>query len=188
MKTKRNMFANLGCLGLLFVSTSACSFSFGASKGESLQETAEELIAGELSDIAGFSEELDATCDKPADDIKIGDTFDCTGTSADGQVVEFTATHDKEDHVDVVSTNLVTKENFEKIVDQTEQMISKKAKVELPSGSITCEEGPLVGDEPLQVTCELTDPTNGQVFDLTLEVTDFEDGSFNYEIGNPSKN
>ena len=84
---------------------SACSanveFSIG---GQPPEDAAVDLIEGELSDDLGLA--MTGECDD-VDDPEVGVSFECTGTTDDGRVVEFDATIDEEDHISVFSVNVV---------------------------------------------------------------------------------
>ena len=83
----------------------ACSAS-----SADFQSAAEDVIEGDIAEQSTLGD-LSATCEEP-DDPEPGDVFACTATTEDGRTIEFTATVEDDDQVNVQSTNLITVEGL----------------------------------------------------------------------------
>ncbi len=159
----------------------ACSgsveFSIG---GESPETAAENLIEDEIADQAGLGE-LTAECDKP-EDPKVGTFFDCTATTTDGQVIQLTTEIDREDHIDVNSTNLLTPEALPQFETAGTEALAQQFAVELPDTTIDCGDQSVVLTPEGNFVCAFNDPASGDVYDITFEITDLESGAFNLAV------
>lgn len=142
---------------------------------------AEELIKGELATQSGFTS-LDPSCDSPSDNFAVGDTFGCKATTPDGKTVRFVVTQDREKHINVDSTNLVTPAGLPKLVEVAAKALAEKVGVPLPVKNLDCGKGPLVVEVPAEVPCKLTDPTNNKVLAATMTIVDIETGSVNVRV------
>jgi hypothetical protein len=147
---------------------SGCSFSFG---GGSIDGKAVELIEGRLSDDIGLGE-LKGSCDEPPDDPRDGDEFDCTGETADGDVVRFVATVDGDDRVELNTTNLITERGLNRIEDAAVALLEEEVGQTLGLENFDCGEAPLLFDADEEVlVCELTDPVNGDLYDAEVDLS-----------------
>ncbi|MEM9467335.1 MAG: hypothetical protein AAGA90_18315 [Actinomycetota bacterium] len=163
-------------LALLATACGSASFeiSFGGGSG-SVEEAAAFLIEGELADQLG--EPLTASCPEVADP-EVGVTFDCTGTTEDGLVIDFAGIVDREDHIDLNSTNLIV---ADRVPDWELGLAdSVSATIEAPV-TVDCGERFLVLGDPAEFVCELSDEL-GEFADLRVTITDFEAGDFSWVI------
>ncbi len=134
------MFLMSGCSG-------SASFSIG---GQTVEEAAEELIAGDLAELIGLGE-LTPACPE-VEDPEVGTTFRCTAETPAGQTIDFDGVVDEEDHINLEATNLVPaapiEERFYEILDSQSP------------GSGLAPDGVDCGDEMVvlvdrQMTCEV---------------------------------
>lgn len=157
--------AGLGAAALV-----GCSPSGSDYKG-----AAEDLIEEEISEQAGVGE-LTASCDDPPEDPAVGDTFACTGTTADGAEIEFVATVAEDDKVEVVSTNLLTAENLATIEEIAVAALEQEVQVTLGVENFDCGDEPVVLEPAAgSLVCALTDPSSGDVYDATVDIPDLGD-------------
>ncbi len=165
------LFLVLGAAIILTACSGSASFSIG---GQPLHEAAEELIAGDLADQLGLGV-LTPTCNE-VDDPAVGTTFTCTATTSDGQVVEFDGVVDREDHINIESTNVVSGPVIEQALYQALNEDNPAAGL-LPDG-VDCggEKVVLVAQK---MTCEVN-PAVGEAGTATLNLTDIDSGEFDY--------
>jgi hypothetical protein len=168
---------------LLVLAACSASVSFG---GADAQDAAVVLIEGELADQAGLGS-LDVECDE-VDDPAVGDSFACTGTTGTGEVIRFAAEVTSEDGteadgVDVNSVNLLAPSNVPGLVDQAAQVLGEDVGIALTADDLVCPADAIVVQVDSTVACELTDPTNGDVFVATITFTDPETAGFVIEVG-----
>jgi hypothetical protein len=163
------------CSALLFVA--ACSAS-----SADFQSTAEDLIEGDIAEQSTLGD-LSATCEKP-DDPSPGDVFNCTGTTDDGRTVEFTATVEEDDKVNVQSTNLITVEGLGTIEEVAVAALEEEIGQTLGVENFDCGAEPIIIDVPDgTLTCALTDPGNGDVYDAEVTLPSLEDiGSLTVQV------
>lgn len=157
----------------------ACSAEFSIG-GQSPEDAAVDLIEGELSDELGVA--MTGECDD-VDDPEVGVSFDCTGTTDDGDVVEFVTLIDDDDHISVDSVNLVTAEGVPQYEAAAAEALTEQAGVTLDPADVDCGDDPVIFDSSMTMPCTVTDPSNGDVYDATLTVTDLEAGLFDIEVG-----
>ena len=152
----------------------SASFSIG---GQSVEEAAEELIAGELAEQIGLGE-LTPSC--PAvEDPEVGVTFSCTATTPDGLTIEFAGVVDREDHINVEATNLVSG-------PEIEQRFYETLNAQNPDAGLTPDGVDCGGDVIVlvdeQLTCDVS-PQNAPAQTATLTVIDIATGEFEFTFG-----
>ena len=150
--------------------------SFGGGTG-SVEEAAAFLIEGELADQVGTT--LVADC-PPVDDPDVGTTFTCTATTETGEVIEFDGIVDREDHIDLNSTNLVVADAVPDWEALVEGSVEETVGVDVV---IDCGDGFIVLDANDQMTCEVSDPTGANAdAPILIDVDDLDQGTFRWEI------
>ena len=123
-----------------------------------------ELIEGDLAEQIGLGP-LSGDCDDPSD-TSTGSEFSCTGTTEDGQVIQFTAVFESDAEVFIYPTNLVVDSSlFEAEAATT---LGPEFGVEIDPATIECPEGTIVLDAEGQMACTITDAETGGVFPLTV--------------------
>ena len=155
----------------------ACSAS-----SADFQSTAEDLIEGDIAEESTLGD-LSATCEEP-DDPEPGDVFACTATTDDGRTIEFTATVEEDDKVNVQSTNLITAEGLGTIEEVAVAALEAEIGQTLGVENFDCGSEPVVIDVPDgTLTCALTDPGNGDVYDAEVTLPSLEDvGSLTVQV------
>lgn len=155
-----------------FALIAGCSFSFG---GADYGGTAVKVIEGELADEIGLGK-LEATCDEVPSDAGVDDTFDCTAETRDGDEIEFEATIEPEKRVGVNTTNLISEEGLTAIEGRAVEVLETEVGETLGEENFDCGEGPIVFNPKTDVlACELTDPSNGDLYDAEVELSDLSD-------------
>ena len=164
------------------LAVSACSGEVSISAGSAEPgEEAVQLIEGRLADEAALGP-LTADCSDAAD-IEAGGSFDCTGTTDDGQVIEFTADVTEDGTGEVNSTNLATPQGISLLAEEAAQVLSEQNGVELPADSVTCDDSQgLIIATGATLDCEVDDPQSGENIGALLTITDPENLGFRIEI------
>ena len=161
----------------LLIAAAGCSFSIG---GDSPEKTAESLIDGELADLIGLGG-LEAACDEAADS-EVGTEFSCTGTTADGRVIEFVTVIDREDRIDVNTTNLMAADVVAQLEIDGAEALGRQVGVQLPADSIDCPEGHAIFEDALNLLCTFYAPGSSDVYDITFELPDLVSGDFSLQV------
>ncbi|MFQ5556621.1 MAG: DUF4333 domain-containing protein [Acidimicrobiales bacterium] len=165
----------------LAAATTACGASVQLSIGGVDPDTAAEtLIETELSDQVGLGP-LSAECD-PITDAEVGSEFDCTGTSADGQVVRFVAVIDREDHIDVNTINVFRPDVLDELERAAERTLADQVGRQVPEGSIDCGEANRIFGPDLTMVCDFHAPDSDDVYDITFTLADLDSGDFSFEV------
>lgn len=161
-------------LALLFTACGSGSIDFSIG-GQSPEAAAEELIETELADELGL--ELDAECED-LEDPEVGSTFNCTGTTTDDQVAEFSAEIDREDHIDVNTTNVVSPDGMLLIEQSAGEALGEQVgvAVTIDCGGATT----VILDEEATLDCTADDGTNQR--DAVVIITDPATGQFRVEL------
>lgn len=156
-------------------SLAGCSFSIG----DTPTNVAEDAIEGDLADQAGLTD-VTADCEIPSNS-DVGSTFTCTSTSNVGDI-DWLATIEEDDIVNVQSLNLLSAEDVVSLEQAAVDVIEEQSGRRLGYENYGCGVGPLALGGNSILTCELIDPDNGDVYDSTVEITDFDTGAFNVEV------
>jgi len=168
--------------GMAALALTACSaeVSVGSGSGDPGAE-AELLIEGELADEAGLGP-LTAEC-SGAEDVEEGGSFGCTGTTEDGQVIEFTAEVTDDGTGEVNSTNLATPASISLLAANAARVLSEQNDVDLPPDAVACDDSKgLVLAVGATLDCEVTDPQSGQPVDAVLTISDPDPENVGFEI------
>jgi hypothetical protein len=156
-----------------------------AACGGSAAKSGEDVIEGELAEQIDLGD-LEADCNEP-DDLKEGETFTCTATTADGGTLEFLGTMSSDDEFNIVTTNLLVPSDIELIVDAAATALSEEIGVPVAPEDISCPEGSVILDEAGEVDCEITDTATGDVYALTVSTGGLEPGvgakNLQFQIG-----
>ncbi len=165
--------------GIGFVALAAVLGLSACSASETAGETATGLIEGELSETFGLGT-LEGSCEEPENE-DVGSTFVCTGTTGD-QVIEFLATIDREDHVNVASTNVLLAEDMPTLEVAAVDALNTEFDFGLAPDDIDCGTELVVLDASQELVCGLTETATGDVYDATLTITDISQGAFDIVV------
>lgn len=147
----------------------------GDPSGSDYKSTAEDLIEGEIEEQAGLGA-LEASCEDPADDPEVGDTFTCTATTTTGATVEFVATVADDKKVEVETTNLITADALASVEQAAVAALEQETGLTLGVENFSCGDAAVVIDvETEYLTCALTDPSTGEVYDAQVDIESLDD-------------
>lgn len=161
----------MAVIGVCSLAAAACSFSIG----DTATNGAETLIEGELADELGLSG-IEADCEVVVSP-EPGDTFTCTSDSEIGEI-EWEATVEDDDTVNVESTNLVTAEGMDLIESGAASIVTDEWGVAIEG--MECGTGPVVVNPDTALSCEMN--ANGEAYSATVTVLDFAEGDINVVV------
>ena len=156
-----------------------------AACGGDAQQTGEVVIENQIAEQIGLGE-LEAMCDQP-DEAVVGETFACTATTESGDVIQITTFFDPDDKIFVLPTNVVLGEEIPLVEEQAATVLTGEVGVTIDPSDVDCPDTSVVLDENDQFMCEITEAATGDVYALTVTLTDLvrDEGFQNsfYEIG-----
>ena len=147
----------------------------GCSFGDTPNGVAEELIEGQLAEEYGLGE-IDAVCEVPPNSDE-GTTFTCTADAEIG-LTRWGAEMISEDTVQIRPLNLLNDEE----IGILEEAAIVQLGVTIDAENMDCGVGPILLADDLSIPCALTDPTTGDVFDATVQITDLETGGLEVQL------
>lgn len=155
----------------------ACSAS-----GTNFASAAKKVIN---EDIAAQSElgDLDTTCDEPTS-TEVGETFECTAETADGEFITFEATIGEDDTVNVESTNLITPDGLEIVEETAINALEAEIGAKLGRENFDCGDKAVVIDASAEtLSCVLTEPDSGLKYEAKVDIPDLaEPGKLSVEV------
>lgn len=154
----------------------ACSGSFSIG-GKSPEQAAAELIEQDLATQLDMT--LVAACPE-LDDPAEGDEFECTATNEQGETLRFSAVIG-DDVVNVNTTNVLTAQELTDLEANVASQLAAQAQLPLAAENFECGNAQLVVPDDGNISCALTDPGNGDVYDATLTLR-LADGSFDVQV------
>lgn len=160
---KSSIVMALGVGGLMLA---ACSGSAG--------ESGEVVIQEKLAEEIGLGD-LEATCTEP-DGLKEGETFTCTATTMDGEIIEFVGTMTSDEEFEIVTSNLLIASDIEAIRVEGARVLSDEVGSTIAPEDIECADGSIVLDDVGDFLCSITDTGTGDVYDLTVSTGGLEPG------------
>ena len=171
-----------GLLVAIALAVSGCSgsvdFSFG---GQTTAEAAVDLIEGDaMAQRLGVGTITDAVCDDPLNQ-DVGTVFACTSQS-EGQTINFEVVLEEDDRIFAGPTNLVDPAGLSRLETVAVQELNRQNGFQLPEDAMECGDGGAILDADMQMTCALTDPDTGVVFDALVTVNDTVSGDFSVVI------
>jgi hypothetical protein len=168
-------------VGVAAAMVAVVGFAACTADAQDFKREAEGLITGTLAKDIGLGD-LKAACDKPEKKTPIvGDTFKCTATTKDGEVIELLAEVDKPKHFNVNTTNLVAADAVPKYGEAAAGWLANELGIDLASENMDCGAKSLVlQDNKMQ--CAVTDPSTGDVYDATVTIADDFNSIENVEV------
>ncbi len=168
--------------------TAFCLLLVGCSSdGDTAEDTpatvrsvAEELVAGPIADGAGLGE-LRPTCDDVVD-AAVGASFECTAVTEGQRTVWLDAIIDQEGRVDLRTRNVITAAALPGFERAAVVALNQTVGTALTDEAVDCGDSSVVVGSDQALLCLVTDPNTGEVFDLTMTVTDIEARQFSVTV------
>ncbi len=141
---------------------------------------AEQLIIDELATSVGLGP-LDPSCADPG--VYTADSsFACTATTDGGTVVNVQATVNAQGRLSLATTNLITPAALPTFEREVAAVLNANTDANLTAGAVDCGPGPVVLPPTRTMLCALTMPASGEVFDVTLDITDLDRRRFGLKV------
>ncbi len=170
MKKNENLILRHAPLAALAAAT---LLALTACSTQTAGEAGEELIEGELGTEIAMGP-LESSCTTP-DDPKTGATFTCSATTESGDTLEFVGIMEADDKILVGASNVIFVEDLDFLEGDAVTTGAENFEVDPSTLTVDCpDENTLVVDD--QVTCELTDSSDGATYDLTVTLEPFVAG------------
>jgi hypothetical protein len=138
--------------------------------------TAESMITGELARQIGLGP-LTASCPDPGS-LALGSTFGCTATTSTGAVIGIDASVAGDGHLALATNNLITVAALAGFEEAAASALNDEVGSTFAADAVDCGDGPVVLPSDQVLPCALTVASNGEVYDLTLTVTDLDERHF----------
>lgn len=174
MRRQAGLVAIVLLMGLV---ASACSGSVSFSVGGAdVDGPAADLITGELTEEVGLGEQT-PECDTP-EDPELGDLFTCTGTLADGRVVEYAGEITEDETFSLETTNIV----FEVGVLEADlhAALVQDGATSLSLEGVDCGGAPILVEND-ELTCTIS-AEGFEPLPATITIPDTRDGTFEWEV------
>lgn len=163
------------------VAASSCSVTIGETPGDA----AEDVIVGELAAQLGV-EFTEPSCSEPDED-EPGQRFSCTAELG-AATAEFDAVVEEDDEFFIAATNVIGTDDLALVEEEAAAVLGPEVGVEIDPDDVECPDTPTVLDGDV-LRCEITDASNGEVFELTVTFGPYVlregFGERNYLVGDP---
>lgn len=181
-RVMRRQSCLVGFLVLLAVVVSACTGSVDISFGDQTPaEAAVDLIEGDaMAQRLGVGPITEAVCQDPLNE-DVGTVFTCTSQS-EGQSINFDVLLEEDDRIFAGPTNVMDSLALTRLEAVAVQELNGQNNFTLPEAAMECGDRSVILDANQQMTCALTDPETGVVFDALVTVTDTAAGTFDVQI------
>lgn len=153
-------------LALAAAVLAGCSANAGIS--------AERAIIDQLQEGIGLGE-LDPECTQP-DALEEGETFTCTATTEDGQVIDFLGEMTGSDTFDINTTNFLSANDLGFVRDNGALFLTELVGAPVSADDIVCPFEVLVLDDTGDFTCEVTDVDTDEVYEFLVMTGGLEPG------------
>ena len=136
------------------------------------QTLSEQMIAGDLATELGLGP-LVGICNDPGR-LAVGTTFACTATTEAGDVVQVAGEVNGEGRIELTTTNVVSSWALPSFERDAAAALNNSVGSNFTAESVDCGVASVVLDPDFVLPCALMMPSSGDVFDLTLTITDLD--------------
>lgn len=141
---------------------------------------ATEMITGDLATNLGLGP-LASTCAAPPV-LAFDTTFDCTATTEVGHIVHLRGSITPEGKLAVTTTNVVSAAALPSFEREVAANLNDSIGSNFTAESVDCGESAIVLPADFTMGCALVMPSSGQVFDVTLTITDLDARGFSLVV------
>ncbi|MEM7340881.1 MAG: hypothetical protein AAF467_19645 [Actinomycetota bacterium] len=141
---------------------------------------AETMIADDMVTAVGLGP-LSPTCVDPGS-LAIGSTFSCTATTEIGSIIEIDGRVNDDGHLGLATTNLITAAALPSFERQVAANLNETVGSNFTAESVDCGSTAVVLGADRTMACAIVLPSSGQVFDVTLTVSDLDDRAFALQV------
>ncbi|MEL7157861.1 MAG: hypothetical protein AAFN30_14880 [Actinomycetota bacterium] len=148
--------------------------------GPVTQSLAEEMIAGELATTVGLGP-LTPACNDPGV-YRFDTAFACTATTGPGAVINVHGSVNPEGHLNLATTNLVSAAAVPSFEREVAALLNNSVGSNFTADAVDCGPAAVVLTVDQTMTCALLMPASGQVFDVSLTITDLDGRIFALQV------
>lgn len=148
---------------------------------EGSQSLAEDMIVGDLATSVGLGP-LVPSCNDPGP-LAVGITFACTATTEPGVVIQIQGSVNAEGHLALATTNLVSAAALPSFEREAAAALNNSVGSNFTAESVDCGATSIVLPADFVMDCALVMPASGEVFDVTLTITDLDQRRFSLVVG-----
>jgi hypothetical protein len=141
---------------------------------------AAEMIEGELATSIGLGP-LVPSCNDPAV-LALDSVFDCTATTETGDVIQLHGSVTPEGKLALMTTNLVSASALPGFEREVAAMLNDSVGSNFTAESVDCGSTAVVLPPDFVMGCALVMPASGEVFDVTLTITDLDGRAFSLVV------
>jgi len=141
---------------------------------------ADEMIVGDLAPTLGLGP-LTSTCPDPGE-LAPDTTFVCSATTEEGQVIQVEAVVNAEGRLQLTTANVVSSAALPSFERGVAAMLNDSVGSNFTAESVDCGPTAVVLPPDLTMGCALVMPASGEVFDVTMTVTDLDERHFSLVV------
>ena len=141
---------------------------------------AEAMIAGDLATELGLGP-LVGLCNDPGP-VAVGTMFACTATTEPGDVVQISGVVNPEGRIELTTTNVVSAPALPSFEREAAAALNNSVGSNFTAESVDCGVASVVLQADFVLPCALMMPASGDVFDLTLTITDLDARRFSLVV------
>lgn len=153
--------------------------------GDGPRSLAEEMIVGDFATTVGLGP-LTASCNDPGP-LAVGTTFACTATTDPGEIIQIQGLVNTDGHLALVSTNLLSAAALPSFEREVAASLNSSVGSNFTAGSVDCGGTSIVLPADFVLGCALVMPAGGEVFDVTLTITDLDGRRFSLVVGDQAR-
>ncbi|MFV0258530.1 MAG: hypothetical protein ACK5PP_08810 [Acidimicrobiales bacterium] len=116
---------------------------------------------------------LDGGCDEPGP-LAVGSTFRCAAVTETGEPVDVVAAVAGDGHLQLTTTNVIRADAVPAFERQAASMLNQYEGTNFTAEAVDCGDGTVVLGDDMVLGCGLSMPVSGDVYDLTLTITNLD--------------
>jgi hypothetical protein len=159
----------------------SCSSKPEVTSSSDPKTQAEQMVAADLSVGLGLGP-LIGICNDPGP-VAVGTSFACTATTETGDVVQIAGEVNDEGRIQLTTTNVVSAAALPSFEREAAASLNNSVGSNFTAEAVDCGSMSVVLGADFVLPCALMMPSSGDVFDLTLTITDLDARRFSLVVG-----
>lgn len=148
--------------------------------GPVTQSLAEDMIVGQMATTIGLGP-LAPACSDP--EVYQAETaFACTAITGGGEVINVHGSVNADGHLNLATTNLISAAALPSFEREVAALLNNSVGSNFTAESVDCGPTAVVLPADLSMTCTLLMPASGQLFDVSLTITDLDGRRFSLAV------
>lgn len=166
---------------VMAIVVAACSSEPEVDTSQDPKSLSERMITDDLATGVGLGP-LVGSCNDPGP-LAVGTTFGCTATTEPGQQIQIQGVVTTEGRIELATTNLVSAAALPSFEREAAAALNNSVGSNFTAESVDCGNASVVLPGDSVLGCALIMPASGEVFDLTLTITDLDARRFSLVVG-----